>query len=140
MSKLIFAQFMVRRHFKWLYFIHKSTFNVSIKTNKIISMESYTFAGTSARRYRIVDAEERSCWIFFNVISSFCGLKCMDINEVKKSKNIRQNNDFTFHHQKRFQKKKLNHVTLFVTFLLHSIFIILRVDWLSTCHTSIYAH
>jgi hypothetical protein len=29
------------------------------KFNIKISMESYTFAGTSARRYRIVDTEER---------------------------------------------------------------------------------
>jgi hypothetical protein len=33
-------------------------------------MESYTFAGTSARRYRIVDAEERSCWIFLNILDN----------------------------------------------------------------------
>jgi hypothetical protein len=52
----------------WLFVVRK------------ISMESNTFARISARRYRIVDAEERS---------RFCGLKCMDLNKVKKSKNIR---------------------------------------------------
>jgi hypothetical protein len=41
------------------------------KTN----MESNTFAGNSARRYRIVDAEERSCVILFNIISIFVDQK-----------------------------------------------------------------
>jgi hypothetical protein len=83
--------------------------NISwVKCFRKISMESNTFARTSARRYRIVDAEERWWWIRFNIISSFCGLKCMDINKANKSKNIRQNIEFTLHHQKKsFQKENM---------------------------------
>jgi hypothetical protein len=41
-------------------------------------MESNTFAGTSARRYRIVDAEER---LTLNIKSIVCGLKSIDMNK-----------------------------------------------------------
>jgi hypothetical protein len=69
-------------------------------------MESYTFAGTSARRYRIVDAEERFTLNSFQYSFKFLCLKSIDINKANKSKNIRFNIDFTFHQQKRgFQKK-----------------------------------
>jgi hypothetical protein len=47
----------------------------------------------------------------------------MDINKANKSKNIRLNIEFTFTHQKKMLQKEnmLNHVTSFVTKLLHSI-------------------
>jgi hypothetical protein len=76
----------------------KLEFNISM------SMECNTFARTSARLYRIVDAEGRWWLILFNIISRFCGLKCMDINKANKSKKIRYNIDFTFHHQKEVAK------------------------------------
>jgi hypothetical protein len=37
-------------------------------------------------------------------MSSFCGLKNIDINKTNKSKNIRYNIVFTFHDQKKFAK------------------------------------
>jgi hypothetical protein len=43
---------------------------------------------------------------FLNIITSFCGLKCIDINKTNKSKNIRLNIEFTFPHQKQFSKRK----------------------------------
>jgi hypothetical protein len=64
---------------------HVIVFEVTF--NKKISMESNTFAGTSARRYRIVDAEERSHSILFNTISSFCGLKMININKANINMN-----------------------------------------------------
>jgi hypothetical protein len=65
-----------------------------IKLTKFeISMESNTFARTSARRYRIVNAEERSQSILFNTISSFCDLKSNDIN--KTNININYEEDTT---------------------------------------------
>jgi hypothetical protein len=71
-------------------------------------MESKTFARTSAHRYRIVDAEERLYSILFNTISSFCGLKRIEINKTKKSKNIRHNYELTFSPQKKnFQKENM---------------------------------
>jgi hypothetical protein len=70
------------------------------------TMESKTFAGTSARRYRIVDAEVRWWWILFDIISWFGGLKSMDINKTNKSKNVKHNIKFTFLHQKKFSKTK----------------------------------
>jgi hypothetical protein len=76
------------------------------KTKQRRKMESNTFASTSARRYRIVDAEERSHSILFNTISNFCGLKRIEINKTKKSKNMRQNIELAFLHQKKFSKRK----------------------------------
>jgi hypothetical protein len=86
---------------------------------KKINIESYTFAGTSARRYRIVDAEERSWWNLFNKLSSSCGLKSIDINKANTLKNVRHNIEFTFPHQKKKLQKKirLKNMTLFVTWL-----------------------
>jgi hypothetical protein len=86
--------------------------------------------------------EGRWWWILFNIISSFCGLKCMNINKTNKSKNIRQIIEFTFPQQKEGCKKKtcLNHVTLFVTWLLHFKFITLLAHKPYTCDTSIDAH
>jgi hypothetical protein len=71
-------------------------------------MENNTFAETSARWYRIVDAEERLTLNSFNIISSFYGLKSMHITKANKPKNIRHNIKFTFPHQKKsFQKENM---------------------------------
>jgi hypothetical protein len=83
-------------------------------------MERNTFAWTSARLYRIVDAEER---ILFNITLNFCGLKSIDINKANKLKNIRHNIESTFPHQKkRLQKENMLH-SIFITSLVHCILI-----------------
>jgi hypothetical protein len=106
-----------------------------------ISIESKTFARTSARRYRIVDAEERWWWILFHIISSYCGLKWRDINKTNKSY---KTNHWTYFpsSKKKFSKRK--YVWTMWRYLSRDCCILysitLLVHWPYMCDTSIDAH
>jgi hypothetical protein len=93
-------------------------------------MESNTFARTSTRRYRIVNAEEISHSILFSTISSFCGLKMIDINKANINMNYeeyKKQHWIYFPSPKKSLQKQNRfepcNVICHVTCLLHSIFI-----------------
>jgi lipoprotein NlpI len=44
---------------------------------------------------------------FLDTISSFCGLKSIDINKANNAKNVRHNIEFIFSHHKKVQKENM---------------------------------